>query len=31
VSRIEAGVYFVRDLGSGVRGRGDVRKVVIAK
>jgi hypothetical protein len=31
VSRFGAGVYFVRDLGSGGRGRGEVRKVVIAK
>jgi YVTN family beta-propeller protein len=31
VSRLGAGVYFVRDLGSGDRGRGEVRRVVIAR
>jgi len=31
VSRVGAGVYFVRELGSGGRGRGEVRKVVIAR
>lgn len=31
VSRFGAGVYFVRDLGSGSSGRGEMRKVVIAR
>ena len=31
VSRLAPGIYFVTDLGSGGRGRGEVRKVVIAK
>ena len=31
VSRFGPGVYFVRDLGSGVRGRREVRKVVLTQ
>jgi hypothetical protein len=31
VSRFGAGVYFVRGPGSGVRGRGEVRKIVIGR
>ena len=31
VSRFDAGVFFIRDLASGVSGRGEVCKVVIAR